>query len=148
MKARFDLQGGAELSKALAAIETEVATKVGEFAVRTTARDLLNALNEAAPYDPEEGGLSAKYGHLNQNLRIRKIRPRKPDRVIYRVGVGHAFWGAFVEFGTATAPAHPWFRPTWARMEEPLARGIVKHTQTGLDRAAKKAARLAKKKAR
>lgn len=146
MPANFDLKGGADLSKALAEIEREAATKVGEFAVRTSANELRAELVKAAPFDPSPGGMSEKYGHLRDNLRVRKIKPRKADRVIYRVGVGRAWWGALVEFGTFKMPAQPWFRPTFDHMQAALARGIVENVRTGLDRAAKRAARLAKKK--
>lgn len=146
MKASFKMTGALELSKALAEIQTEVATKVGEQAVRSTAKSLEARLILVAPVDNRPGGLSERYGHLRDNIRTRKIKPRKADRVVFRVGVGSAFWGTLVEFGTAKMPAHPWFRPTWDSMQGELASGIVNGVRVGIERATKRAARLAKKK--
>lgn len=145
MKTSFQLQGALELSRALAEIKSEVATKVGEGAVRSTAKLLEMQLVLTAPYDPTPGGLSDRYGHLRTNIRTRKIKPRKETEVIYRVGTGRAFWGNFSEWGTAKMPAQPWYRPTWDRMEGPMAMHLVDATRKGLDRVAKRAARLALK---
>jgi HK97 gp10 family phage protein len=139
---RVKVEGVAELKAALSALGTEVATKVGVTADRKAAQELRTLLKETAPYDGANRNPKRRYGHLREQIKVSKKRAEKQGHIIYWVTIGHAFWGFFQEFGTAKMAAHPWMRVAFDVSKERLARVQIDELRTGIEKAAKRLARL------
>lgn len=148
--ARSRMEGAAELSAALAALGAEVATKIGRQAVRASAVELRDELVEGAPLGPggkkywrlKNGDVRSRdYGHLRDNIRVRAVRSRKQNHIVYEVTTGRAFWGTFLEFGTVSMRPHPWFRPILDRLHNRLFDVQADLLRTGIEKAAKRLAR-------
>lgn len=153
---RFRLEGAKELDAALAALGTDVAGKLGTAATRAAGKALQAELIDAAPFNPngpkpkiftaKSGSLRrTDYGHLRDNLRVRRVKADKPFMIRFQVTTGRAFWGAFLEWGTVRMAAKPWARPTFDRMHQKLLSTVMDTLRTGVDRAAKRAARATRR---
>lgn len=138
---RTQMQGVAELKAALNGLGVEVATKTGVAANRRAALVARDALVEAAPYADEQSPSSKAYGHLKTNIRVRKVPANRATRIRHIIDTGAAFWGRFVELGTALMSAHPWWRPTIDRVEGAMFTAQIDELQKGIDRAARRLAR-------
>lgn len=156
---RFRLEGAKELDAALADLGTEVAGKLGTAAVRRTGKVLQAELIDAAPFNPngptpkvytaKGGGVSrTDYGHLRDNLRVRRVKAEKPFMVRFQVTTGRAFWGSFLEWGTVRMSAKPWARPLFDRLHNRLMTVLMDTLREGVTRAARRAARGARRRAR
>lgn len=122
MQMRLEIKGLEDLERQLRELGTAIATDIAENAVKSTAQQLAAELKVKAPYRP--GGtvrtrrlksgavVTSDYGHLRDNIRVRKEKSRTVHWIGYRVGRGRAFWALFLEFGTRRMVARPWFRPT------------------------------------
>lgn len=139
---RTQMGGLAELKQALEALDVAVATRIGVKADRDAANVLKDALIEAAPYD---AAAESKYGHLRDNIRTRKQRVRVAHTIRYVVDTGNAFWGRFVELGTVKMAARPWMRPAFERIVGTLRERQADGLREGIEREAKRVARIAKK---
>lgn len=156
-------EGGQQLDRALRLLGTTGALRVGRFALRRAANDILAEVRAAAPVDN---------GKLRKALRLRidrgkydrkllsalvyasasasKYRPRKtqrrsrvkgklgPAKYAYQIGSRPDVYGIFQEFG---APAHglaarPWFRPAWERKKSEVLDALMQELGVGLARAA------------
>lgn len=123
METKFQLRGVDDLKRTLAALNAESATKVGTVATREGAKIVKEAFVAAAPVGTEgtirtrttKKGKTVKadYGRLRDNIIIRKVRGTNQHQIKFAVGVGAAFWGMFLEFGTRFMPARPWMRPAF-----------------------------------
>jgi HK97 gp10 family phage protein len=152
---RIKLNGATELKAALEELGTVVATKVGVKANRNAARKLAALLAGAAPYDPstrkkywkrKDGSVgTANYGHLRDNIRVRKIKSMNANTVRHLVSTGDAFWGNFLEFGTAKMAAQPWARPVLDRHYGEISEEQISGLREGI---ARELARIARTKAR
>lgn len=128
MQIGISMPGLADLDRMLAELGNVVATEVGAAAIEASADLLKDAWVLAAPYDPatktktwtlKSGEVRSKnYGHLNQNIRVGKVTPKKENAVVFKVTTGNAFWGYFVEIGTVNMRARPWARPELERMKQ------------------------------
>jgi len=120
------VEGFQELDAQLAAVGATLATEAAEAAVLASAKLLQAGWTQGAPYRESErrkysvsatgASRSAFYGHLNTNIRIRKVNARKANAVVYAVTTGDAFWGYFLEWGTVAMAPHPWARPIVERL--------------------------------
>jgi HK97 gp10 family phage protein len=123
MEMKFGIGGVDDLKRTLAALNTESATKAGTVATREGAKIVKEAFIAAAPVGTEgtirtrttKRGKKVKsdYGRLRDNIVIRKIRGTNQHQIKFAVGVGDAFWGMFLEFGTRFMAARPWMRPAF-----------------------------------
>lgn len=148
MRLNIAMPGLAEVARNLESLGKEVATEIGLEAVRAGAEVLQVAWQRAAPFDPDSkvkswtlksGEVRSKnYGHLNQNIRIGKVRPQKESAVVYKVTTGDAFWGYFVEFGTVNMRARPWARPTMEMMKQQMLDVQVDVLRAGIDAAVRR----------
>jgi HK97 gp10 family phage protein len=147
------LHGAAELDAKLAALGTDIAGKLGAAALRGASKALRTELIDAAPYNPKgptlkvftaTGGQVRRtdYGHLRDNLRVKRVKATKPFMIRFQVTTGRAFWGAFLEWGTARMGAKPWARPAFDRMQAKLIEIVLDTLSRGVTRAAKRAARV------
>ena len=153
---RVEMQGAKELDAALKELGVEVAAKIGVAAVRAGSKALQAELVDSAPYNP--AGPTSKvytaksgqvrrtdYGHLRDNLRVRRMKSVKPYTVPFIVTIGRAFWGFFLEHGTVRMAARPWARPTFDRMQTGMMNAIVETLRKGTERAARRLARQRKR---
>lgn len=161
--ATLTFTGGRELDRVLRELGTTAALRVGRFALRRAANDLLREVRAAAPADK---------GKLRKALRVRvdrmkgdksllsalvyasasasKYRPRKtqrqsrvkgklgPARYSYQIGSRPDVYGVFQEFGAPGhgLPARPWFRPAWERNKTALIEALMQELGSGLAREA------------
>lgn len=141
----FKVDGLADCEAVLKELPEEVAKTVVFAALRDGASVAQNAILHAAPvgvygpHDPPAPG-RVKWGALRGNI----VSVRRSKIVIgqagYIVGIGHAFWGAFQEFGTRRMPARPWLRPAWEGVKETVLNVIKQRLAEGIERAAKQLA--------
>lgn len=137
---RATFTGGKELERALLELSTKSAQKVGRFALRRAANEILKAAKAGVPVDE---------GRLKKALRLRvdrvrgvtdllsalvyasgtafDYRPRKSDRrsrvkgklgparYSYQIGSRPDVYGRFVEYGRHNqgVRARPFMRPAW-----------------------------------
>src|SRR5688572_3459569 len=130
------MEGVAELKTALTELGTEVATKVGVTANRKAAIVARDALIDAAPYSEEQSPGSKQFGHLRDNIRVRKVPANRATRIRHIVTTGRAFWGRLVELGTALISAKPWWRPTIEQLHQDLFNAQGDELRKGIERAA------------
>lgn len=141
----IDLQGLKELESALLALDRQVSARIGRKAVRDSAQLLRAVLAVSAPYRPGSRRKRGRDdGHLREILKVVSVRAKKPGLILYRVSTGDAFWGNFLELGTVKMNPRPWMRPTVEAMKGELVAEQVAILKTGIDRAAKRAARGAR----
>lgn len=124
------IDGLKELEDALMMMAEEVATKRGAAALRKTANTFRDELKEVVPVSDgptvrhrrlKSGEVrSYDYGHLRDNIRVQKGKPRKAHTVLYQVTAGNAFWGKFLEYGTRFMRPRPWMRPLFDRRKHAL----------------------------
>jgi len=126
------VDGFDELDAQLAAIGTALATEAADEAVHRSADLLRDAWIQGAPY---RAGDRSKYGHLRTNIRVRKVDARKATAVVYAVTTGNAFWGYFLEFGTAMMAARPWARPIVEGLRGRLVTVQIEVLQAKIDEA-------------
>lgn len=146
-KGGYQLEGVADLKAALAALSTDVATKTGKTANRRAAQGMAKVMKDAAPVSQEadRSPASKKYGRLRDNIRVRLAKSRQSTAIVYNITIGRAFWGFFQEFGTRNMPANPFMRRAFDQSVGAAQTAQIDELRTGIDRAAKKAARLAKR---
>lgn len=137
---RATFTGGKELERALLELSTKSAQKIGRFALRRAANEILKAAKAGVPVDE---------GRLKKALRLRvdrvrgvtdllsalvyasgtafDYRPRKSDRrsrvkgklgparYSYQIGSRPDVYGRFVEYGRHNqgVRARPFMRPAW-----------------------------------
>lgn len=143
---RRSIASAKAFSAALEELGAEVATKVGVSANRRAAKVLQDRLVATAPYqNGQPKGASARYGHLRDNIRIKKQKAAKQGHIVHFVTTGRAFWGKFLEYGTRRMRARPWFRPVFEANRDALLNAHIDELRTGIDHAAKRAARRAKR---
>lgn len=153
---RLKLEGAAELDARLAALGADVAAKAGVAAVRAASKALQAELIDAAPFNPrgptpkvftaKDGSVRrTDYGHLRDNLRVRREKANKPFMIRFRVTTGRAFWGAFLEWGTVRMGAKPWARPLFDRMHAKLIEVMMGTLAKAVERAAKRQARAVRR---
>lgn len=141
-RVRVKFSGGKQLQRGLEGMGEEMATKVGYRANLKAAQYLRDKYVEAAPYSGDDKSTtkswtlkgkkgkrrilagqtrSADYGHLRDNIRLRRDKARKQGYIVHLVTVGRAFWGRFLEYGTKKMAARPWMRPAFEANKEAVA---------------------------
>lgn len=136
---RVKMEGVAELKAALEELGEVTATKVGVRANREAAAELRDNLQAVAPYDPTER--ERKYGHLRDEIRVRKVKARALHTIVHIVSTGRAFWGSFLEFGTVKMAARPWWRPLVDANYQRIFKLQTSKLGDGIEREAKRIAR-------
>ena len=146
--AAVKLEGVAELKAALAELSDEVATKIGVAADRKAARLMAAEMAAIAPYNPKgsirsrtsKKGIVTKtdYGHLRDNIRVRRARATSEGKIVFNINAGNAFWGYFLEFGTVKMSPHPFMRPAFDATREGAINVQIEELKTGIERVAKR----------
>lgn len=148
----FHLHGAKELKASLASLEKEVSTKAGQAAVRSGAIVIRNRVKAAAPLgDPDTSrtyrvkgsteSRTADYGHLRDNIKVAKGRPRRQHTVVSLITTSSAFWGRMLEFGTTKMSAQPWFKPASDAAAPDAFKQMMATLEKAIARAARKAGR-------
>lgn len=142
------IEGVAELKAALAELSNEVATKIGVAADRKAARLMADAMVAIAPYNPKgsyrsrtsKAGIVTKtdYGHLRDNIRVRRARATTEGKVVFNINTGNAFWGYFLEYGTVKMTARPFMRPAFDAFREQAITVQIDELKTGIERVARR----------
>lgn len=155
MAARFSLNGVADVTRALQALNAESATKVGTVATREGAKIIQAAFVDAAPVGTDDTvrtrttkkgvKVTADYGRLRDNITIRKVRGTNQHQIKFSIGVGHAFWGLLLEFGTRFMAAQPWMRPAFDAVVATVLADLAKNIGVGFTREARRLNRKARK---
>lgn len=144
--------GGRELDRALRALATTEAKRVGRQAMSKAGRNLVRALKAAAPVNNRrlKTAIRLKTDQLRYDRSVISTlvyisgsqftyRPRKtqrwttvkgkkgPPKYSYQIGSRPDVYGMFQEFGAPAhgLPARPWFRPTWHRNKAMLLDAIA-----------------------
>lgn len=151
-RVNFDTKGFAELEASLKTLAPELATKVGQVATRRAAIVVRDAARDAAPVGNDDtsrtytvkGGAvrTADYGHLHDNIAVRKGKPRKAHTVVSFVTTRSAFWGRMLEFGTIKMGPQPWFGPAADGAAPQAYEAMVDALKRGFARAVKRSAKL------
>lgn len=131
---RFQIEGAAELDRKLARLGQEVATEIGVEALSASARALAERWISVAPYDPARSP-DRKYGHLRDEITVRREGTDSANQIAYRVSTGDAFWGYFYEFGTVKQRANPIFRVTTDGMKDELVNIQIDQLRAGIEAA-------------
>lgn len=144
------IEGVAELKAALAELSNEVATKIGVAADRKAARLMADAMVAIAPYNERGSTMkywwvkrkkethSADYGHLRDNIRVRRARATTEGKVVFHIDTGNAFWGYFLEYGTVNMGARPFMRPAFDAFREQAITVQIGELRGGIERVAKR----------
>lgn len=140
----LSITGAAELDAQLSALGEAVATEIGRDAALASAKVLKEAWVRGAPYSlrastvkywQRADGSTGKrdYGHLRDNIKVGEVRAQKINAVVYKVTTGNAFWGYFLEYGTAQMPPHPWARPIVEFMKGALINVQIDVLRNGIE---------------
>jgi HK97 gp10 family phage protein len=129
---RFQIDGAAELDAKLARLGQEVATDIGVDAVNAAARALADHWVAIAPFDPNRDP-ARKYGHLRDEIRVRREGTDNVHQIAFRVSTGNAFWGYFYEFGTVRQPPRPIFRSATEGMKDELVTIQIQRLRAGIE---------------
>jgi len=145
---KVQLHGVTELKAALAELSDEVATKIGVAADRKAANLMKEAMVAIAPYNPNGSTRSRKskkgvvtktdYGHLRDNIRVRRARAKTDGKIVFTINTGAAFWGYFLEFGTVNMSARPFMRPAFDATREAAVNVQIEELKSGIVRVAKR----------
>lgn len=116
MEFSFKVTGLTETVRALEQLGPEIATKAGRQAALAGARVIAAEAKRRAPVGETfrirlSSGRKPKFvGHLKDEVKAASRRP-ETGKVTATIGVGRAYWGMFLEFGTRFMRARPWLRP-------------------------------------
>jgi HK97 gp10 family phage protein len=125
---RVKIHGLEELDRALQQLPKDIARKELRASVMAGARIVEKAAEDRAPVRDVPGWIQRSFGLTGRGFLKRSIRRATVKSggasVTVQVGIGRAFWGALLEFGTRYMPARPWFRPAWDASREAAARKI------------------------
>lgn len=137
-RVRVHVDGLKEAEKALRALGPQVARRVLRKAVQAGANRVLYSAQLKAPHDT---------GLLLSTLVARTGTSKKKGRVSARVGMkagdfkGEAFYGSFLEYGTAKMEARPYLRPAFDEQRENATNIVRAKIAEGVEAEARKIAR-------
>lgn len=127
-----------ELGERMKGVSEDVNRRIGRAAVAAGAKVIADSARTKAPVDtgnlrkniitkrlpPGESQLTSEY---IVTVRKGKITKKQKDR-----GIKDAFYGRFVEFGTAKTPAQPFLRPAYDENKEKAVEAIKERIATRL----------------
>lgn len=131
---RFQIDGAAELDAKLAKLGQDVATDIGVDAVQASAEALRETWISVAPFDPNHDP-ERPYGHLREEIKVRREGTDNANVIAFRVTTGRAFWGYFYEFGRDGQPPRPTFRPATESMKDELVSIQINRLRGGIEAA-------------
>jgi HK97 gp10 family phage protein len=132
------VEGAKALEDALKLLPERTRGKLLTGAVRAGANLVKKEIKARAPVGAEATKNNRKYGHLRDNIIVAMDKTR--SAVTYSVGVGRAFWGRFLEFGTRFMAARPFMRPAFEASRDAAVRKMGDILGKGIEREAAKLA--------
>jgi HK97 gp10 family phage protein len=128
------VDGLKELDNLLAKLPQNVENRILQKSVTGALKEAFADIQRHAPkhLTDEQSKNSRQYGSILANLRLVTAKGARGMRSS-RIDTGKAFWGYFIEKGTAHQPAQPWFDPAFrgavgkvlAKLETLLDKGIT-----------------------
>jgi HK97 gp10 family phage protein len=136
----FEIKGGAELEKRLKELPDKVAVNVMVGATFAGAKVILAAARKRVPiFDKEKGHSPHEPGYLLANLKASRTRSRDRNTVGAKVGITFdAFYGHFIEFGTARSKAFPFMRPAADEAREEAVSALTTYAGRRIEQEAAK----------
>jgi len=131
LKFSVEIKGLRELDQQLKMLEPNVRKRLGRAALKAGAKLILAKAKMNAP---------VATGKLRDSLVVKSGRTRKPNTVNVLMMIkegwykGETFYGAFVEFGTRHAPAHPFMRPAFDTEKDAALAAITRKLAEGLEK--------------
>ena len=121
------------MDKVLKAMPKRLAERELTNAVRAGARVIRKEVAARAPRGAVTSKASEKYGPLHKQIRVSRVKKTRHS-VEFEIHTGSAFWGKFIEFGTAKIAPRPWMTPAvdtsapaaMVKIKERLGKGIEK----------------------
>lgn len=142
------IEGAKALEEALKLLPERTRGKLVTSAVRTGANVVKKEIKARAPVGTEptlrkrtkKNGevVQADYGRLRDNIKTMLKKAEK--NVTISVGIGRAYWGMFLEFGTSKMAARPFIRPAFDASKEAAVKKMGDQLGKGIEREAKKLA--------
>lgn len=144
------VDGLKDLGERMRLLDSDISTKVARAAVNASANIVKKAAIRNAPISdgPHQLGVQkdqiAQPGNLRKNIITRRLPPGERNAteeyiVTVRHGSGKvpkdAFYGKFVEFGTAKMPARPFLRPAMDNNVQPAIDAMTKRIAQRLKKA-------------
>lgn len=133
------VEGLEEVERALKRLSDQAGRAMLRNATRAAARVVQKEAVARAPVR-EAGPSHPKYGHLRDNIKVVMQRSRQGGVQEAAVGTTRAFWGRFLEFGTARMPAQPFMTPAFEASREAALRAFVKSYVRSFEREAQREA--------
>lgn len=144
------VNGLRELGESMRLLSADVATRIARAATAAGAQVIRKEAVRLAPQSSEPHQLGRRKdqivqpGNLKRNIIIKRM-PKSSLSSEHIVTVRHgsgqapkdAFYGSFVEFGTAKMPAQPFLRPAFESQKEAAVEQIAKRIKARIDRANK-----------
>jgi len=133
MKITQKTEGFKELDAALQKLPERASGRALQSAVTSSVRKARKEIKAAAPRGQVQSKASAQYGQLYKNLKVGKARTKKSQKAAF-VSTGKSFWGFFLEYGTRTIPAKPWFVPAFERAQGAMIKQLKERLQKNIDK--------------
>ena len=135
---KIEFKGFKELDDVLGTLPDKVGGRVLQRSVNSAVRKGRKEIKDAAPRGKAPSAASKKYGPLHKNIKVGKARASKRSAKAAYVSTGNAFWGYFLEFGTRSIPAKPWFVPAFERMRRAMLEKLRENLKKAIDKELKK----------
>jgi HK97 gp10 family phage protein len=142
---QWQLDGFRELEEALKKLPNQIARRAVVNGLRAGGAVFVRGIKSTAPIRARAqkakrggggGGKPRPRGFLRRQIRQSKAF-FEGGKMSVRIGVGAAFYGKFLEFGTAKMKAHPFFRrgmeaaaqAAFVRMRDVIAQAIERYAR-------------------
>lgn len=145
-----EVKGLKELEQKLAQLPAAVGYKALSGALMSAGNEIAKEAKRLAPKGSVEHylgtkakakGKKAEPGNLRAHIRRTKVKETKYSAEV-RIGwTSKAFYGQFVEFGTARQPARPFLRPAFEAKKEKALEVFKKRLAVLIEKQAEKLAR-------
>ena len=107
--------------------------KAGGGTVTLTRSEIRQLAPEGAANGPTRGP-----GYLKKNIKVYGVRLTREGVMTARVGIGKAFYGGFLEAGTAKMRARPWFGAAVQNARTAALKALVDRLKVEIEQAARK----------
>jgi len=104
------VEGLAQLDQNLKSLGIKVESTISRKALNEAAALVESTIRSRTPRLPSPK--HPEYGHLQDNITVTIARKIKTGFHV-KVGTGDGYWGLFLELGTPTMSAKPFFQPAW-----------------------------------
>ena len=131
-KITIDLKNMAEFKRELAYFSERTQNKVMASATAGALRTAIKDIKAAAPRGDVPSNMSAKYGALHKNIKLKSYRSKGQKMRGAKITTADGFWGYFLEKGTKHIPARPWFDPAFEAAKAKVLAELQKRFYAGI----------------